>query len=150
MYKTNNNLRDIEFKIDSFLNDLNIPTLSEEQKNSCEGKISEECFPIYDTIQDNKSPGNDGIPIKFYKTFWPLISSCYIRCVNDCFEKGEMSQSQKNAFITIIEKKGKDRSLIENWRPISLVNVDAKMMSKVIALRIKNVSYYSSQSNRVY
>jgi len=36
-------------------------------------------------------------------------------------------------------KKGKDRSLIENWRPISLVNVDAKMMSKVIASRIKNV-----------
>jgi len=47
LYKTNNNLTDIEFKIDSFLNDLNIPSLSEEQKNSCEGKISsEECFRI--------------------------------------------------------------------------------------------------------
>ena len=57
---------DIEFKIDSFLNDLNIPTLSEEQKNSCEGKISsEECFRILDTCQDNKTPGNDGIPIEF-------------------------------------------------------------------------------------
>ena len=83
---------------------------------------------------------NDGIPIEFYEKFWPLISDCFIRCVNDCFEKGEMSHSQKNAFITLIEKKkGKDRSLIENWRPISLVNVDAKMMSKVIASRIKNV-----------
>ena len=42
-------------------------------------------------------------------------------------------------FITLIEKKGKDRSLTENRRLISLVNVDAKIMSKVIATRIKNV-----------
>ena len=52
---------------------------------------------------------------------------------------GVMSLSQKQAIITLIEKKGKDRSLLENWRPISLLNVDAKIMSKVIATRIKNV-----------
>ena len=50
-----------------------------------------------------------------------------------------MSRSQKQAVITLIEKKGKDRSLLENWRPISLVNVDAKIMSKGIATRLKNV-----------
>ena len=50
-----------------------------------------------------------------------------------------MSSSQKQAVITLIEKKGKDRTFLENWRPISLVNVDAKIMSKVIASRIKNV-----------
>ena len=50
-----------------------------------------------------------------------------------------MSRSQKQVVITLIEKKGKDRLLLENWRPISLVNVDAKIMSKVIATRIKNV-----------
>ena len=41
--------------------------------------------------------------------------------------------------ITLIEKKGKGRSLLENWRPISLVNIDAKIISKVLATRIKNV-----------
>ena len=50
-----------------------------------------------------------------------------------------MSLSQKQAVITLIEKKGKDRSFLDNWRPISLVNVDAKIMSKAIATRIKNV-----------
>ena len=59
--------------------------------------------------------------------------------MNECFEKGEMSCSQKQAVITLIEKKGKDRSCLENWRPISLVNVDAKIVSKVQAVRIKNV-----------
>jgi len=38
-----------------------------------------------------------------------------------------------------LKKKGKDSSLLENWRPISLVNVDTKIMSKVIATRIKKV-----------
>ena len=50
-----------------------------------------------------------------------------------------MFSSQRKAFITVIEKQGKDRTLIENWRPISLINVDAKIISKVIAVRVKNV-----------
>ena len=50
-----------------------------------------------------------------------------------------MSRSQKQEVITLREKKGKDQSLLENWRPISLVNVDAKIISKVLATRIKNV-----------
>ena len=50
-----------------------------------------------------------------------------------------MSCSQRKAVITLIEKQGKDRTLIENWRPISLINVDAKVISKVIAVRVKNV-----------
>ena len=126
--------------IESFLKDLLIPKLTEEQKMSCEGKItSEECALLLECFQNNKTPGNDGIPIEFYKKFWPLISEPFILCTNECFEKGEMSCSQKQAVITLIEKKGKDRSFLDNWRPISLVNVDAKIMSKAIASRIKNV-----------
>ena len=130
-----------------FLNNLNIPSLTEQQRLSCEGKItSSECAKALETFQLNKAPGNDGIPVEFYKTFWSLISDPFIRCANECFEKGEMSSSQKQAVISLIEKKGKDRSFLENWRPISLVNVDAKIMSKVLATRIKKCStrYYPS------
>ena len=59
-----------------------------------------------------------------------------------------MSLSQKQAIITLIKKKGKDCSLLENWRPISLLNVDAKIMSKVIAARIKNVLPYIIHHNQ--
>ena len=48
------------------------------------------------------------------------------------------SSSQRKAVITLIEKQGKDRTLIENWRPISLINVDAKIISKVIAVQSKS------------
>ena len=79
-------------KISSFSNDLNMPQLSEEQKNSCERLISlEECSKLLDSFQSNKSQGNDGIPAEFYRKFWPLVREGFIRCANECFEKGEMS-----------------------------------------------------------
>ena len=60
------------------LSNLNIPKLSEEQKQCCEGEISlEEILLILDNFQNNKSPGSDGIPIEFYKTCWNLISDSF-------------------------------------------------------------------------
>ena len=123
-----------------FLNSLNIPRLTDEQNLSCEGSITEEeCVKALKSFQGNKAPGNDGLPIEFYSKFWAIISEPFVDCVNEIFTSGEMSRSQKQKVITLIEKKGKDRSLLENWRPISLVNVDAKIISKVLAIRIKNV-----------
>ena len=58
---------------------------------------------------------------------------------NHSFELGQMSNSQKQAVVTLIDKKGKDRMFLENWRPISLINVDSKIATKVITNRIKNV-----------
>ena len=56
--------------ISLFLDNFNIPKLSETDKNSCEGKISvSECHKLLNSFQNNKMPGNDGIPIEFYKTF---------------------------------------------------------------------------------
>jgi len=95
-----------------------------------------------------KTPGDDGISIEFYKMFWPLIGEFIfwpllgkfmIASFNEVFDNKEMSSSQKQAIITLMEKKGKDRNYLENWRPISLINVDAKTASKVIASRIIKV-----------
>ena len=60
-----------------------------------------------------------------------------MECVQESLNMGIMSSSQGKAVITLIEKQGNDRTLIENWRPISLINVDAKILSKVIAVRVK-------------
>ena len=53
-----------------------------------------------------------------------------MECFNESFIKGEMSPSQRQAVITLIEKKDQDRYDLKNWRPISLLNVDAKIASK--------------------
>ena len=117
LYSTskNNNADNLQ-ATELFLNNLNIPRLTEQQMLSCEGKITfEESARVLESFQNNKAPGNDGIPVQYFtKDFWPLISEPFINCVNECFEKGEMSCSQKQAVITLIEKKGKDCSFLEN------------------------------------
>ena len=57
------------------------------------------------------------------------------------FREGQLSSSQRQAVIVLIEKKDKDKRFLKNWRPTSLINVDAKIVSKAIALRIKKVQW---------
>ena len=79
------------------------------------------------------------VSIEFYKYFWPEIGTILVDSLNYAYIHGELSNSQKEAVITLIEKKDKDRRLIKNWRPISLVNVDVKIRSKAIAKRPEKV-----------
>ena len=52
---------------------------------------------------------------------WAIISDPFVNCVNECFTNGEMSLSQKQATITLIEKKGKDLSLLDRFRLSTLM-----------------------------
>ena len=87
----------------------------------------------------NKSPGNDGITKEFLEYFWGKLGTFLVSTLNHSFEKGELSTSQKQAIITLIEKKDKDKCFIKNWRPISLINVDIKVASKALASKLKAV-----------
>ena len=120
--------------------DLPIPTLSEECKQLGEGTISlEECTKVLNPFPLNKVPGNDGLPVEFYNTFGGSVGQLLVERFNESFAKGEMSPSQRQAVITLIEKKDQDRCDRKNWPPISLLNVDAKIASKVIAERMKRL-----------
>ena len=52
---------------------------------------------------------------------------------------GELSASQRQAVVTLIEKKGRDKRLVKNWRPISLTNVDVKIAVKALSFCLKKV-----------
>ena len=91
------------------------------------------------------NPGNDGLTIEFYLAFWPLFGTNIVDSTNYSYEFGELSNSQKQAITTLIEKKGKDKRMIKNWRPLSLINVHAKIISKVLAKRLeKSIAFYNS------
>ena len=121
-----------------FLND--IQCLSEESKNVCEGKLTkEECYKTLKDMKFNKSPGNDGFTVEFYHTFWPVLGDMIVGVLNEAYNKGHLSNSQKQGVITLLEKEGKDAMYIKNYRPITLLNVDYKILSKVLASRIKKV-----------
>ena len=71
--------------------------------------------------------------------FFNEICNQLIAALNESFPVGQLSTSQSQATITLIEKKAKDKRFLKNWRPISLINVDAKIASKVLASRMKNI-----------
>ena len=124
----------------SFLGNSGIPKLSDEEATLCEGKLTaSECFKSLQSFQKNKSPGNDGLTVEFYIAFWDVVGDLLVDSLNCSYDYGELSNSQKQAIITLLEKKDKDKTKISNWRPISLINVDAKIGSKAIALRLQTI-----------
>ena len=111
--------------------------MNETDKIICEGKITKfECDAAMKLMKENKSPGLDGLSIEFYKTFWPELANIVIDSFNEAFEDGKLSESQNMSLLSLIFKKG-DRTLLKNYRPISLTNVDYKILAFVLALRIQ-------------
>ena len=90
-------------------------------------------------LKMERPPGMTVFLLSFIKIFWSCVGELMTDVFNYSFDLGEMSNSQKQAIITLIDKKDKDRTYLENWRPISLVNADSKLASKVISNRIKKV-----------
>ena len=121
-----------------FLED--IPKLNEMDKNICEGLITyDECISAIKEMKDGKSPGIDGLPAEFYKIYFPLFGNSYVKMINTSFKDGLLSLTQRHGIITLICKNVEKSEYINNWRPISLLNVDYKIISKVLSKRLKLV-----------
>ncbi|XP_068723427.1 D(2) dopamine receptor A-like [Montipora capricornis] len=63
----------------------------------------------------NKSPGDDGLTVEFYKTFWNKVGNLVVDSLNFAYEYGELSNSQKEAVVALIEKKDRDKRDLSHW-----------------------------------
>ena len=114
--------------------------LDEIDKEVCEQKINiDECYQCLQKFPNNKSPGSDGISVELYKYFWKEINSYLMASYNYSFENNLLSIDQCRALLVLIPKGEKDIRLLKNWRPISLLNVDYKILAKVLATRLQKV-----------
>ena len=89
-------------------------------------------------MPQDKSPENDDLTKEFFKTFWSEVKKTILSCTLHSFGKQELCTSQRPAIIKLIERKDKDKR-IKNWRPIFLLNVDIKIVSKALSKHFKNV-----------
>ena len=123
---------------DASIDNLQHPALSDEESQKLEGLITmNELTLAIKQCKNDKSPGSDGFTAEFIKFFFLDLKYFILRSLNFAFEKGEMSITQRQGIITCIPKEGKDKRLINNWRPITLLNIIYKLASSCIADRIK-------------
>ena len=112
--------------------------LSEEIKEMCEGKITkDEITKMKKKMKKNKATGIDGIPAEFWQEF-DFLDEWLERVFDAIYEQGEMTKSMKTAIVKLFFKKG-ERAAMANYRPISLLCSDYKLMAKILTERMKLV-----------
>ena len=127
--------------IKDYLNSVQLNnTLSKTDSELCDEDLSEvECFhALSHNMKSNKAPGHDGIPVEFYKQFWTYIKEPLMASFTYGFKVNELSYSHREAIISLMFKKN-DRSLLKNYRPISLSNVDYKIIAFVLSNRLHTI-----------
>ena len=85
-----------------------------------------------------KSPGNDGLPLDFYLTFWDILAPDLLTVFKDLERLERLPDSFRLGIVTLLHKKD-DKTDLKNWRPITLLNFDCKLFSKLLATRMTKV-----------
>lgn len=121
-------------------NRLQIPKIEEESRERLEEPYSEaELLGALKKMNLGKCPGSDGLTVEFFLKFWDLIKGPLMESLHSGLAKGELSTEQKRGIISLIPKKDSDRRKVGNWRPITLLNVDYKILTKAMSLRLQPV-----------
>lgn len=88
------------------------------------------------SLPKNSSPGDDGLPCEFYLAFWPLVGPIFLDMFLEVLRRGTITNSQGNALIRLIPKVEMPLKPTD-YRPISLLNCDYKLMASTLAGRLK-------------
>ena len=97
----------------SFLNNSEIPKLTNNEARNCEGKLTvDECYKSLHLFENNKAAGNDGLTAEFYRAFWHTRKgNLKVDSLNYSYDYGELLNSQKEAIITLLRKRIKTNGI---------------------------------------
>jgi len=125
-------------KMDKFLEKYNFQKLNQKEIENLKRPITRtEIETVIRNLPANKSPGPVGFSAEFYQKFREELTPVLLKLFQKIAEEGQLPNSFYEATITLIPKPDKDATNKENYRPISLVNIDAKILNKILANRIQ-------------
>lgn len=127
-------------KTDYTLSQIDFPVLLEEKKNKLDAPVTlKEVQTAISSLQSAKSPSPDGLPAEFYKTNSESLAPQFHALLISMLEDQCLPPSMSEAVIVVIPKPRKDPKLCESYRPILLLNVDAKIITKILANQFNSV-----------
>ncbi|KAK3545148.1 hypothetical protein QTP70_001570 [Hemibagrus guttatus] len=111
----------------------------EESVPDLEREISlEEVERAMLSLKTGVAPGGDGLLAEWYCTFWPVVGPDLLAVYREAVRFGALPPSALVGYVTLLYKKG-DRTELANWRPITLLTVDYKILAKLMVLRLREV-----------
>lgn len=112
--------------------------LSIEERDALETPLTDhEILTSLKSMASGKTPGSDGLTPAFYTCFWDSLSTPLLCAFNYAKQQGQLHISARRGILSLIPKKDRDNCYIKNWRPITLLNTDYKILSKAIANRVQ-------------
>jgi hypothetical protein len=124
--------------MDKFLDRYLVPKLNQDQVNDLNSPISpKDIEAVINRLPTRKSTGPDGFSAEFYQTFKEDLIPVLYKLFHKLEVEDTLPKSFYEATISMTPKPQKDPTKIENFRPISLMNIDAKILNKILANRIQ-------------
>ena len=125
-------------EMDKFLEKYNLLRLNQEEIENIKRPVpSTEIETVMKNLPTNRNPGPDGFTGEFYQTFREELTPILLKLFQNIAERGVLPNSFYEATTTLTPKPDKDVTKKENYTPISLMNIDAKILNKILANRIQ-------------